>query len=167
MLKRIRITAIPILALMLLAFVTQTASAQEAAPDESLLSAVDTVWVLICAFLVFFMQAGFGFLEAGLRPLEERRQHHGRELHGHHHATIGFVIAGFGIMFGSGNGFFGTEWFFLRGIPEVYPATTIPTLAFFFFQFAFSRRRLDHRLRSDGRAHQLPADLIYSFIAAC
>lgn len=29
------------------------------------MSAVDTVWVLIAAFLVFFMQAGFGFLEAG------------------------------------------------------------------------------------------------------
>ena len=45
----------------LLAF-TRTAFAQEGEPA---VSAVDTVWVLVAAFLVFFMQAGFGFLEAG------------------------------------------------------------------------------------------------------
>ena len=27
--------------------------------------ALDTLWVLVCAFLVFFMNAGFGCLEAG------------------------------------------------------------------------------------------------------
>jgi ammonia channel protein AmtB len=51
--------------------------------------------------------------------------------------TIGFILAGFGIMFGSGNAFFGTEWFYLIGLPDIFPGLTIPTLAFFFFQFAF------------------------------
>ena len=41
----------------------KTAFAQDG--DSEMVSAVDTVWVLIAAFLVFFMQAGFGFLEAG------------------------------------------------------------------------------------------------------
>ena len=30
---------------------------------------LDTVWVLLGAFLVFFMQAGFGMVEAGLERL--------------------------------------------------------------------------------------------------
>ena len=50
--------------------------------------------------------------------------------------TMGFVILGFGLMFGSGNNFFGQEWFFLCGLPDLFPGLTIPTLAFF-FQFAF------------------------------
>ena len=32
----------------------------------SLSYAKDTFWVLVAAFLVFFMQAGFGMVEAGL-----------------------------------------------------------------------------------------------------
>ncbi|MBP8605765.1 MAG: ammonium transporter, partial [Phycisphaerae bacterium] len=34
-------------------------------PLEGLYQAVDTVWVLIAAFLVFFMQPGFGMVDAG------------------------------------------------------------------------------------------------------
>lgn len=30
-----------------------------------LASGIDTVWVLLCAALVFFMEGGFAFLEAG------------------------------------------------------------------------------------------------------
>ena len=45
------------------------ASAQEAddaaAAIADLISSVDTFWLLITGFLVFFMQAGFGLLEAG------------------------------------------------------------------------------------------------------
>ena len=33
---------------------------------ENTFNAIDTFWVLIAAFLVFFMQAGFGMVEAGL-----------------------------------------------------------------------------------------------------
>ena len=50
------------LVLVLLTLSRNVAFAQE---GETIVSAVDTVWVLIAAALVFFMQAGFGFLEAG------------------------------------------------------------------------------------------------------
>ncbi len=52
--------------------------------------------------------------------------------------AIAYWAVGFGLMFGAGNAFFGTEWFFLQGLPEVYPGLTIPSYAFFFFQFAFA-----------------------------
>ncbi|MGH2922022.1 MAG: ammonium transporter, partial [Gaiellaceae bacterium] len=38
--------------------------------DAELLIAVNTVWVVIAAVLVMFMQAGFAFLEAGLTRMK-------------------------------------------------------------------------------------------------
>ena len=32
---------------------------------QDLAAGIDTVWVLLCAALVFFMEGGFAFLEAG------------------------------------------------------------------------------------------------------
>ena len=133
-LRMIRRLANVVLIIGLLLFV-KTAYAQDG--DESLISAIDTAWVLIAAFLVFFMQAGFGFLEAGFVRSKNVVNIMAENLMDTTMTTIGFIIAGFALMFGAGNGFFGTEWFFLRGIPDVYPGLTIPTLAFFFFQFAF------------------------------
>ncbi len=47
-------------------FMTGTAWAQEPDPQiADLIAAIDTGWLLISAFLVFFMQAGFAMLEAG------------------------------------------------------------------------------------------------------
>lgn len=41
-----------------------TAKADQITP-EKVATAIDNVWVLITAFLVFFMQAGFAMVEAG------------------------------------------------------------------------------------------------------
>src|ERR1700712_2400717 len=40
-------------------------AAPAAVPDPAYVSPINTMWVLVTAFLVFFMQAGFMFLEAG------------------------------------------------------------------------------------------------------
>ena len=132
--------------------------------DEPLLSPVDTVWVLIAAFLVFFMQAGFGFLEAGFVRSKNVVNIMAENLMDTTATTVGFIIAGFGLMFGAGNLFFGTEWFFLKGIPDVYPGLTIPTLAFFFFQFAFSAAASTIASGLMAERTNFKADLAYSFI---
>ena len=124
-----------VLVMGLLLFATRTAFAQDAA--QPAVNALDTVWVLFCAFLVFFMQAGFGFLEAGFVRSKNVVNILAENFMDTTFATIAFIFVGFGLMFSTGNSFFGTEWFALRGIPEIYPGLTIPTLAFFFFQFAF------------------------------
>lgn len=41
-----------------------TAASAVSLPSE-LLNSINTVWTLIAAFLVFFMQAGFAMLESG------------------------------------------------------------------------------------------------------
>ncbi len=135
-----------------------------AAQDDTVLSAVDTAWVLIAAFLVFFMQAGFGFLEAGFVRSKNVVNIMAENLMDTTMTTVGFIIAGFGIMFSTGNAFFGTEWFFLNGMPEIYPGLTIPTLAFFFFQFAFCAAASTIASGLMAERTDFKADLAYSFL---
>jgi Amt family ammonium transporter len=148
---------------LLIAFNGNAAAAEVAQETEPVVSAIDTVWVLIAAFLVFFMQAGFGFLEAGFVRSKNVVNIMAENLMDTTATTMGFVIAGFGIMFGSGNAFFGTEWFFLQGIPDVFPGLTIPTLAFFFFQFAFSAAAATIASGLMAERTDFKADLTYSF----
>jgi Amt family ammonium transporter len=145
----------------LLILFTSSAFAQD---GETAVSAVDTVWVLIAAFLVFFMQAGFGFLEAGFVRSKNVVNIMAENLMDTTMTTIGFIIAGFGIMFGAGNAFFGTEWFFLNGIPDIFPGLTIPTLAFFFFQFAFCAAASTIASGLMAERTDFKADLAYSFL---
>ncbi|RMD50106.1 MAG: ammonium transporter [Candidatus Thermofonsia bacterium] len=144
----------------LLIFVNKSALAQE---SETAVNAIDTVWVLVAAFLVFFMQAGFGFLEAGFVRSKNVVNIMAENLMDTTMTTVGFIIAGFGIMFGSGNAFFGTEWFFLNGLPDVFPGLTIPTLAFFFFQFAFCAAASTIASGLMAERTDFKADLAYSF----
>ena len=146
----------------LLLFSRRTAFAQD---GETIVSAIDTVWILIAAFLVFFMQAGFGFLEAGFVRSKNVVNIMAENLMDTTMTTIGFIIAGFGLMFGSGNAFFGTEWFYLLGIPDVYPGLAVPTLAFFFFQFAFCAAASTIASGLMAERTDFRADLAYSFLA--
>lgn len=147
----------------LLLIFSKSALAQEA---EVVTSPVDTVWVLICAALVFFMQAGFGFLEAGLVRSKNVVNIMAENFMDTTMSTIAFVIAGFALMFGSGNNFFGTEWFFLNGLPEVHPGLSIPGLAFFFFQFAFCAAAGTIASGLMAERTDFKADLAYSFFVA-
>ena len=56
--------------------------ATQATNIASLVSAVDTVWVLFATALVFLMQAGFAMVEAGFTPRQERWQHHHEKSYG-------------------------------------------------------------------------------------
>lgn len=132
--------------------------------EEVVVSAVDTVWVLIAAFLVFFMQAGFGFLEAGFVRTKNVVNIMAENLMDTTMTTVGFIIAGFGLMFGSSfNGMVGTEWFMLNGLPEIFPGLTIPSLAFFFFQFAFCAAASTIASGLMAERTDFKADLTYSF----
>ncbi len=150
-----------VLIVSLFVFSTRTALAQE---TEEVVSAIDTVWVLFAAFLVFFMQAGFGFLEAGFVRSKNVVNIMAENLMDTTMTTIGFILLGFGLMFGTGNAFFGTEWFALQGIPAVYPGLTIPTLAFFFFQFAFCAAAATIASGLMAERTDFKADLTYSFL---
>ena len=114
------------------------AAAPAPVPDPPYVNAINTMWVLITAFLVFFMQAGFMFLEAGFARTRETVNVLLEGVVDTCLCGVLFYAFGFAWMFGSGNGFIGNQYYFLQHIPDTYGSTGVATLAFFLFQFAFA-----------------------------
>ena len=70
-------------------------------------SAVNTIWVLVGAALVFFMQAGFAMVETGFTRAKNAGNIIMKNLMDFCIGTPVFWLVGFGLMFGTGNGFIG------------------------------------------------------------
>ncbi|HUQ39125.1 MAG TPA: ammonium transporter [Acidimicrobiales bacterium] len=105
---------------------------------NDLVSPINTVWVLIAAFLVFFMQAGFMALEAGFARSREAVNVLMECVFDTCICGLLFWAVGFAFMFGEGNGVIGHGHFFLHGATGAYGSTGVAFLAFFLFQFAFA-----------------------------
>jgi len=163
--KRLRYLSILLLVVSLFLIGVGVVSAQGDAPlsNAELETVINTVWVLFAAFLVFTMQAGFGFLEAGFVRSKNVVNIMAENFMDMTMTTIGFWAAGFGIMFGTGTALYGMEWFFLRGLPA--QISGIPPLAFFFFEFVFSATASTIASGLMAERTDFRADLIYSFIA--
>ena len=101
----------------------------------SLARSLDTLWVLLCAFLVFAMQAGFALVESGFTRAKNTVNILMKNIIDFSMGSLFYFICGFGLMFGSGF-LFGREYFFLNNI-ESY-SVDIPYYAFFLFQMVFA-----------------------------
>jgi Amt family ammonium transporter len=113
------------------------AQAAAAGPTPEI-NAINTMWTLIAAFLVFGMQVGFVMLEAGFARSRESINILVEGIVDTCICGITFWAWGFAFMFMNGNGFIGLHGFFLKGIPDTYLTTGVPLLAFWVFQFAFA-----------------------------
>ena len=111
---------------------------QVATQASDIVSPINTVWVLVTAFLVFFMQAGFMALEAGFARSRETVNILMSCVFDTCVCGILYWAIGFAFQFGTGNGFIGHTFFFLHGMTPAYGSTTVSFLAFFLFQFAFA-----------------------------
>ncbi len=115
-----------------------------AAPNPPYVNPINTLWVLVTAFLVFFMQAGFMFLEAGFSRTRESVNVMLEGVIDTCLCGVLFYLWGFAWMFGHGNGFIGWgdgaghSWYCLQHLPATYESTGVATLAIFLFQFAFA-----------------------------
>src|SRR6266498_5130406 len=81
-------------------------------PSKDLIIAANTIWVVVAAVLVMFMQAGFAFLEAGLTRMKNAAHIAGKNVLIFAVCSLVYWAVGFGIAFGDGNLFFGTSGFF-------------------------------------------------------
>lgn len=106
--------------------------------DMPTINAVNTVWTLVAAFLVFGMQVGFVMLEAGFARSRESVNILVEGIADTCICGILFWAWGFAFMFEPGTPIIGTQGFFLMGLPSTYLSTGIPTMAFWVFQFAFA-----------------------------
>ncbi len=124
--------------------------------------AVDTMWVLIAAFLVFFMQAGFGMLEAGFIRAKNTCNILAKNFLDFCMASLGFFLIGYGLMFGSGNSFMGLNGWALFGLEST--TNGLPLYAFWLFQAAFCGAAATIVAGGMAERMKFQAYLIYSFI---
>ncbi|MGE0448782.1 MAG: ammonium transporter [Vicinamibacterales bacterium] len=122
-----------------------------AAVDPETKVMLDTLWVMIAGFLVFFMNAGFALVESGLCRAKNAVNILAKNFIVFAASSMAFWIIGFALMFGDGNGYIGLSGFVLAGADNspamadayqgVYSAlnwTGVPLAAKFFFQLAFA-----------------------------
>lgn len=113
---------------------------------------LDTIWVLVTAMLVFFMNLGFAMVESGFARVKNCVNILSKNFIVFAISSIAFWVIGWGLMFGDGNPFIGIKGLFFLSGQDNSPATgdayqgvyssiswaTVPFLAKFFFQLVFA-----------------------------
>jgi len=141
---------------------TGSAFAQTEGPDVAELKvAMDTMWLLVAAFLVFFMQAGFALVEAGFTRSKNTVNILMKNLMDFAIASMVFWAVGWGLAYGtSAGGFMGTDQFFLGDVRE---AGSIPPMASWLFQVVFAGTAATIVSGAMAERTKFNAYLVYSF----
>lgn len=114
--------------------------------------AMDTLWVMIAAFLVFFMNLGFGLVESGFCRAKNCVNILFKNFVVFAVSSLAFLALGFGLMFGDGTAFLGLKGLFFatgadnspamgeayQGVYSALNWTGVPLWAKFFFQLVFA-----------------------------
>lgn len=149
---------------MALATWSGTAGAQDA--SEAVQVNLDNVWILLCAVLVIFMQAGFALVEAGMTGAKSVANIMMKNLIDFCAGAVAFLAVGYAIAFGGsteGMGkFIGADGFFLGDGAFTYGNLTVPV--FFMFQVAFAATAATIVSGAMAERTKFKAYLCYSFI---
>lgn len=142
---------------------SSAAGAQDVDPVQVNL---DNVWILLCAVLVIFMQAGFALVEAGLTGSKNVANIMMKNLIDFCAGAVAFLAVGFAIAYGGsfdGAGkFIGADGFFLGDGAFTYGTLTVPV--FFTFQVAFAATAATIVSGAMAERTKFKAYLCYSFI---
>jgi ammonium transporter, Amt family len=142
--RRIALAAAVPLGAFLLA--PAAALAQDGPTLDDTVSSLNTVWVIVAAVLVMFMQAGFAFLEIGFSRAKNAGLGVVKILTNFSIAAIAYWAVGFALAFGGAGEIAGTNGFFLdvSSLPAEAAAqfplldvAGISPAALLFFQFVF------------------------------
>jgi Amt family ammonium transporter len=114
--------------------------------SKELAIAASTIWVVVAAVLVMFMQAGFAFLEAGLTRMKNVGHIAAKNVLIFALASVTYYLVGYGIAFGDGgNGLVGgsgfipsAETLLAIGAEPFSWFGSIPAGAGYFFQVVFA-----------------------------
>jgi len=111
--------------------------AEDAAPltADAVQNNLNFIWTLVAAFLVFLMQAGFAMVEAGFTRAKNACNIMMKNMMDFSIGAVAFWAVGFGLMFGTTNGYFGTSDFFFSGASGDGEAWNY---AFWMFQVVFA-----------------------------
>jgi Amt family ammonium transporter len=121
----------------ILALTPSVGLAQEGPDTQAIL---DNIWVFIAGALVFFMQAGFALVEAGLTRAKNVVNIFAKNMMDAVVGVLAFFACGYAFAFGSGGGkFIGSGAYFLSGQDLSIPADGgLSTATIFFFQVVFA-----------------------------
>ena len=128
---------------------------------------VNFVWTLMAAFLVFFMQAGFAFLGAGLIRAKNTANYMTKSFMDFSIAALSFWAFGFAFMFGGagyiglddGNSVIGYSGFFLAG-----GSYDVSTIGLWIFQMVFAATAATIVAGAMAERTQIQTYLAYSFV---
>lgn len=104
--------------------------------QPELINAIDTIWVAICAAIIFFMEGGFALLEAGFVRSKNAMSIIAKVIIDVTFGGIAFFIIGFGIAYGNSNGWFAFD----VGITteDLGLGLTVSNKLFWFIQLGFA-----------------------------
>jgi Amt family ammonium transporter len=145
---------------------------------DGLQATANTVWTLICGMLVFWMNAGFATLEAGLCRRKNAVHILAKNFIVFAVASIAFYFAGFGMMFGKSviggtdgaGGFMGWAGLLptlLDGTDGDFPGiawAVVPVSVKFFFQLVFAGTAATIVSGAVAERTKFSAFMIFSFI---
>ena len=98
--------------------------------------AINTVWVALCAALIFFMEAGFALLEAGFVRAKNAMSIIAKVIIDITFGGIAFFVVGFGIAYGASNGWFALDFGIMEG--DLGLDLTVSNQLFWFIQLGFA-----------------------------
>ena len=188
MLRKMRTMRLPLgvlAALVLLptvAFAAEGDIAEKLAAVENTLAeqqiTMDTLWVMIAGFLVFFMNAGFALVESGFARSKNTVNILAKNFIVFAIGSMAFWLVGFAVMFGDGNDWFGSQGLALLGADNspalggdgyegVYGSiawSTVPLYAKFFFQLVFAVTAATIVSGAVAERIHFPAYMVFAFV---
>ena len=135
---------------------------QEPDAGGSVFDGLSTLWVLIAAFLVFLMQAGFGMVEAGFIRSKNAANVLMKNVLDFCFAALGFFVFGYAIMYGGDGPIMGFKGWALTGVES--PVEGLPLEAFWLFQAVFAGTVATIVSGAVAERMRFVAYLIYSFL---
>jgi len=127
-------------------------------------SAVSTIWVLIAAALVFFMQAGFAMVETGFTRAKNAGNIIMKNLMDFCIGSPTYWLVGFGIMFAGSGALFGSIDFMVRGDYSAVSPDGVPLYAFLIFQTVFCATAATIVSGAMAERTKFSAYCLYSFL---
>ena len=127
---------------------------------------LDSIWILVCAFLVFFMHAGFALVESGFCRKKNAVMVLLKNVGVVSLCSLLFYVVGFGFMFGDGNAIIGMSGMLpgpdlgLEAVPE-----GLPLYVFLFFQLVFAATAATIVSGAVAERARLPAFFLFTAVA--
>jgi Amt family ammonium transporter len=144
----------------IVALVPSVAHAQEGPDTQAIL---DNIWVFIAGCLVFFMQAGFALVEAGLTRAKNVVNIFAKNLADAMIGVLCFFAVGYAFAFGSADKLIGTDNFFLQGVDGTI-TDGLSGYTTFFFQVVFAATAVTIASGAMAERTKFTAYLIFSAV---